>query len=148
MKLLYAEDEPALSEAMEEAQMQNITFDVHMDPDILMQANKDSFRQMLMVLLDNALKYTPGNGRIHFTVEKNGKHMQIIEENTCDPSLEPDTERLFERFYRGDAARTQSKDSSGYGIGLSAARAICENFGGTLTAEYSSENTIRFVAKI
>ena len=74
--------------------------------------------------------------------------MQIIEENTCDPSLEPDTERLFERFYRGDAARTQSKDSSGYGIGLSAARAICENFGGTLTAEYSSENTIRFVAKI
>lgn len=133
---------------IEEAQIRNVRFDVGMDNDIHMQANKDSFRQMLMVLLDNALKYTPDNGHIHFAVEKNGKHIQIIEENTCDPSLEPDTERLFERFYRGDSARTQSKDSSGYGIGLSAARAICENFGGKLTAEYSSENTIRFIAKI
>ena len=133
---------------IEEAQMRNIVFDVGMGTDIFMQANKDSFRQMLMVLLDNALKYTPDNGRIHLIVERNGKHIQIIEENTCDPSLEPDTERLFERFYRGDAARTQSKDSSGYGIGLSAARAICENFGGKLNAEYSSEDTIRFIAKI
>ena len=133
---------------MEEAQMRNITFDVRMDGDIVMQVNKDSFRQMLMVLLDNALKYTPDNGCIRFTIEKNGKHVQIIEENTCDPSLEPDTERLFERFYRGDVARTQAKDSSGYGIGLSAARAICENFGGKLNAEYSSEDTIRFIAKI
>ena len=133
---------------IEEAQMRNITFDVRMDGDIVMQVNKDSFRQMLMVLLDNALKYTPDNGCIHFTIEKNGKFVQIIEENTCDPSLEPDTERLFERFYRGDAARTQAKDSSGYGIGLSAARAICENFGGKLNAEYSSEDTIRFIAKI
>lgn len=132
---------------IEEAQIRNVTFDVGMDNDIHMQANKDSFRQMLMVLLDNALKYTPDNGHIHFVVEKNGKHIQIIEENTCDPSLEPDTERLFERFYRGDAARTQTKDTSGYGIGLSAARAICENFGGKLTAEYSSEESIRFIAK-
>ena len=133
---------------VEEAQMRNIAFQVQIEPDVVIQVNKDSFRQMLMVLLDNALKYTPDNGTIHFTIEKNGKHVQITEENTCDPSLEPDIERLFERFYRGDAARTQSKDSSGYGIGLSAARAICENFGGKLNAEYSSEDTIRFIAII
>jgi signal transduction histidine kinase len=75
---------------------------------------------------------------------RNGRHIQIIEENTCDASLEPDPERLFERFYRGDAARTQSKEFSGYGIGLSAARTICENFGGKLTAEYPSAERIRF----
>lgn len=132
---------------VDEVKTRNIVFHVQIEPDVVMQVNKDGFRQMLMVLLDNALKYTSDNGCIRLAVERNGKHIQIIEENTCDPTLEPDTERLFERFYRGDTARTQAKDSSGYGIGLSAARAICENFGGKLTAEYSSDESIRFIAK-
>lgn len=131
----------------EEAQMRNLKFHVQIEPDIVIQTNKDSFRQMLTILLDNALKYTLDNGSVHLLLAKDGKHIQIVEENTCDPSLEPNPERMFERFYRGDTARTQKKDSSGYGIGLSAARAICENFGGKLTAEYSSSESIRFIAK-
>ena len=132
----------------EESLTRNIHFDINIEPDIVIQTHKDSFRQMLMILLDNAIKYTPGNGKIHVSIAKSGKHILIIEENTCDPSLEPDVERLFERFYRGDAARTQTKDTSGYGIGLSAARAICENFGGKLTAEYTSNESICFTAKL
>ena len=131
---------------IEDAQAHNLRFDVQIEPDIVIQTNKDSFRQMLTVLLDNAIKYTPDGGSVRLSLARDGRHIQIIEENTCDPSLEPDPERLFERFYRGDAARTQ-KESSGYGIGLSAARAICENFGGKLTAEYSSADSIRFTAR-
>ena len=130
----------------EDAQARNLRFTVQIEPDIVIQTNKDSFRQMLTVLLDNAIKYTPDSGSVRLSLARDGRHIQIIEENTCDPSLEPDPERLFERFYRGDAARTQ-KESSGYGIGLSAARAICENFGGKLTAEYSSADSIRFTAR-
>ena len=130
----------------EDAQARNLRFTVQIEPDIVIQTNKDSFRQMLTVLLDNAIKYTPDGGFVRLSLARDGRHIQIIEENTCDPSLEPDPERLFERFYRGDAARTQ-KESSGYGIGLSAARAICENFGGKLTAEYSSADSIRFTAR-
>ena len=132
----------------EDAQARNLRFTVQIEPDIVIQTNKDSFRQMLTVLLDNAIKYTPDGGFVRLSLARDGRHIQIIEENTCDPSLEPDLERLFERFYRGDAARTQKKESSGYGIGLSAARAICENFGGKLTAEYSSAESIRFTARI
>ncbi len=132
---------------MEDAQARNIRFTVQIEPDIVIQTNKDSFRQMLTVLLDNAIKYTPDSGSVRLSLARDGRHIQIIEENTCDPSLEPDPERLFERFYRGDAARTQKKNSSGYGIGLSAARAICENFGGKLTAEYPSADSIRFTAR-
>ncbi|WP_281692711.1 sensor histidine kinase [Agathobaculum desmolans] len=132
---------------MEDAQARNLRFHVHIEPDIVIQTNKDSFRQMLTILLDNALKYTPDDGYIRLSLARDGRHVLIIEENTCDPSLEPDSERLFERFYRGDAARTQRKESSGYGIGLSAARAICENFGGKMTAEYSSAESIRFTAR-
>ena len=131
----------------EDAQARNLRFHVHIEPDVIMQTNKDSFRQMLTILLDNALKYTLDGGSIYLSLARDGRHIQISEENTCDPSLEPNPERLFERFYRGDAARTQKKDSSGYGIGLSAARAICENFGGRLTAEYSSADSIRFTAR-
>lgn len=131
----------------EDAQARNLHFNVQIEPDITIQTNNDSFRQMLTILFDNALKYTPDNGYIYLSLTSNGRHIQIIEENTCDPSLEPDPERLFERFYRGDSARTQGKDSSGYGIGLSAARAICENFGGKLTAEYPSAESIRFTAR-
>ena len=132
----------------EDAQTRNLRFTVQLEPDIVIQTNKDSFRQMLTVLLDNAIKYTPDGGSVHLSLARNGRHIQIIEENTCDPSLEPDPERLFERFYRGDTARTQKKDSYGYGIGLSAARAICENFGGTLIAEYTSAERIRFTARL
>ena len=132
----------------EEAQARNLHFHVQIEPDIVIQTNKDSFRQMLTILLDNALKYTPDGGNIRLSLARDGRHIQIITENTCDPSLEPDPERLFERFYRGDTARTQKKETSGYGIGLSAARAICENFGGTLTAEYSSAENIRFTARL
>lgn len=131
----------------EDAQVRNLRFHVHIEPDIVIQTNQDSFRQVLTILLDNAFKYTPDSGDIRLSLTRNGRKIQIIEENTCDSSLEPEPERMFERFYRGDAARTQKKESSGYGIGLSAARAICENFGGKLTAEYPSAGSIRFTAR-
>jgi len=131
---------------VEEAQKRGISFSAQLEPELISQTNRDSFRQMLSILLDNALKYTPDDGYISLSILREGKHIKIIEENTCDPSLEPDPERLFERFYRGDAARTQQKDSTGYGIGLSAARAICENFGGNLKAEYPNAESIRFTA--
>lgn len=131
----------------EEAQTKHFSFQTHIEPNIVSHTNADSFRQMLSILLDNALKYTVENGRISLYMTRSGKHIQIVTENNCDTSLEPNPERLFERFYRGDFARTQNNESSGYGIGLSAARAICENFGGKLWAEYPDAQTIRFTAK-
>lgn len=130
------------------AAARKISFCVQVEPEVIIQTNKESFRQMLTLLLDNAVKYTPEGGTIRFTLKKHGKHMQIMEENICAPSHETDPEQLFERFYRGDSARTQDKDSFGYGIGLSAARAICENFGGKLTAEYLTDDKIRFTATL
>ena len=132
---------------IEEAQMRNLQFSVQIAPEIMMKTNKDSFCQLITILLDNAIKYTLPGGNISFSLTKERKHIQIIAENSCDTSLESNPERLFERFYRGDTARTQEKESSGYGIGLSAARAICENFGGRLTAEYSSDYSICFKAR-
>ncbi len=125
----------------------NIEFSAVVQPDLFMQVHRDSFIQMMSVLLDNAAKYTPNGGMVRMTACRNSGHVEILEENTCDAPDHYDAEPLFERFYRGSSARTQDSNAAGYGIGLSAARAIAENFGGTLKAEYTKNGTIRFIAK-
>jgi len=135
---------PAYKDA---AESRNITFTAQIGPEIRMQTNRDLFTQLVTVLLDNVVKYTPDGGTIVLTLKKEKNHIVLEEENTCPASHDPNPERLFERFYRGDDARTQDSTSSGYGIGLSAARAIAETFGGKLTAEYPSAEKIRFTAR-
>lgn len=135
--------------AYEEAILQRrLVFSADIQPDIMMQVHADTFAQMLSVLLDNAVKYTPEEGQIRVAFYRIGERIELVEENTCHASDRGDPERLFERFYRGDPARTQDHGGvSGYGIGLSAARAIAEAFGGTLKATYMKEGTIRFTAR-
>ncbi len=124
----------------------HISLSTNIQPCIYMQVHRDTFMQMISLLLDNAVKYTPEGGTIQISVTDEAGHIWIVEENTCEPLSGIDPERLFERFYRGDSARTQSGTSSGYGIGLSAARAIAETFGGKLTADYPETGKIRFTA--
>lgn len=91
------------------------------------------------MLLDNAVQYTPAGGQIQvvLTREKGGIALQV--ENSAVAPPEADLERLFDRFYRGDPARTQR--SGGYGIGLSATRAVAEAHGGVVTARYDGPRT-------
>lgn len=84
---------------------------------------------------------------ICFSVTHENGHVEIVEENTCEASGGSDPERFFERFYRGNSARTQDGTASGYGIGLSAARSIAEAFGGTLMVAYPKAGMIRFTAR-
>lgn len=125
-----------------------ITLCAEIQPHIFMQVHRDTFSQMISVLLDNAVKYTGEGGTIHFSVTNDNGYIEIAEDNPCEMPPNADPERLFERFYRGDGARTQDNTSSGYGIGLSAARAIAETFGGKLTADYPDAGTIRFIARL
>lgn len=130
----------------ESANEKGISLFSDIDDGIFLKVNSDMFSQMLSMLADNAIKYTPEGGFISFTLHLDGKCVEIAEENTCDRPMVENPERLFERFYREDAARTQENGHSGYGIGLSAARGIAESFGGTLKAKYT-EKGIRFTAR-
>ena len=64
--------------------------------------------------------------------------------NSLDELPQVSPEKLFDRFYRADIARTQS--SGGYGIGLSVAQAIVQNHGGKRTAQYCADREICFAA--
>jgi len=87
-------------------------------------------RQALLILLDNALTYTPDNGSITVSVARQGGHARLRVRDS-GPGIAPeDLPHLFERFYRADKAR----GSVGSGLGLSIGRWIAETHGGHITA--------------
>ena len=120
-----------------------IRLELAIDAGLRLKADKGQIAQLISILLDNALKYTPQEGEIRITLKRREKRICLTAENSCEQLPDVPPERLFERFYRGDKARTQS--SGGYGIGLSVAKAVVEANGGKICAEYDQSSHIRFV---
>ncbi|MBE5775230.1 MAG: GHKL domain-containing protein [Clostridiales bacterium] len=115
-------------------------------PGVTCRSDEESLRRLISILMDNAVKYTPDGGSITFTLKKNGHNILIETRNTCAPIDKKHLPRLFERFYRVDAARTQS--SGGYGIGLSIAREIVHKHHGKISAACPSADTIVFTVTL
>lgn len=98
-----------------------ISLDV--DDNIEYEGDLESVKIILNVLLDNAVKYTPKNGKISITLKGDVRPTLVIE-NTG--SLIPDQEsnKIFERFYRGDNSR--SRETGGSGLGLAIAKSVAD----------------------
>lgn len=136
----------ALDLHRESFEQKSIVLSVQLQPGVTLRGNRDSVMQMVSVLLDNAAKYTEEGGAVAISLQKEEGKVCLRVSNPCRQPPE-ELERLFDRFYRGDAARTQS--SGGYGIGLSAARAIAQSHGGNVRADYDEkEHVITFTATI
>ena len=114
--------------------------------EIRLKGNREYLQQMIHMLLDNAVQYTNEGGEIRISVEQKRRRARLLFANTVENLPDCAPENLFDRFYRGNSARTQS--SGGYGIGLSAARAIAEMHQGSISAEYADGNTIRFIVEL
>ncbi len=140
--------EEILAPYQDTAANRGLRMDTRIEKNITAQSNRESLVKLISILMDNAIKYTDDGGDIRFELKKDQSHLLISEENTCNTHETENPEQLFERFYRGDAARTQQNTRSGYGVGLSIAKMICENLGGTMTAEYPAADRIRFTAKL
>ena len=112
---------------------------------LTMTGNRAAVQQMVSILLDNAVKYTPEGGSITLSASRSGKKNIISVTNTCEHTEKIDVTRLFDRFYRAD--ESHSSAVGGTGIGLSIARATAEAHGGEITAE-TDNNTITFCIKI
>ena len=92
-----------------------------------------AFREILQNLLDNALRYTAPGGRVHLTAAVAGSEMVLSVEDTGIGIPKVDQDRIFERFYRADAAR--SRESGGTGLGLSIVKHLVEAHGGRIRVE-------------
>ena len=98
--------------------------------------------EVLQNLLDNALQYTPSGGQIEVKARSNGHDVTFTVIDTGIGIPESDLERIFERFYRVDAAR--SREAGGTGLGLAIARHIVEAHGGRIWVESAIGQGSRF----
>jgi two-component system phosphate regulon sensor histidine kinase PhoR len=103
----------------------------------------ESLRQIISNLVDNAVKYTPAGGKVDVSVETSEKTV-IIEVKDTGIGIPPESrDRVFERFYRVDAAR--SREMGGTGLGLSIVRHLVESMGGSVsvTSQVGAGSTFR-----
>ena len=94
--------------------------------------DRDRLKQVFINLLANAVKYTPPGGTVFLAIKKVGEQVQTVIEDTGPGIPANDLPHIFERFYRGDKARTRSVDGSSFGLGLSIAYWIIKNHNGRI----------------
>ncbi len=115
-------------------------FSCHIHPLLSLKGDEKAVQQLVSILLDNALKYSPAGGSIFLGLERQGRFARLVVENTVAGALEKEQlRRLFDRFYRGD----QSRSSQGYGIGLSVAKAITEAHRGKISVHVPEKDKLR-----
>ena len=110
-------------------------------PDVAVTGDGDKLRQLVGVLLDNAIKYGRAGGTITLTLRRTDRQARLTVSNPGAPIPPEQLGRLFERFYRADASRGEQ---SGFGLGLPIAAAIASEHKGTLKAE-SDQVSTRFL---
>ena len=112
---------------------------------ITYRGDEYAVRQLVSILLDNAVKYAVPDTPITVSLEKSWRGVTLRTKNYCDPALSSETGKLFDRFYRADPSRSAA--GSGFGIGLSIARGIAEGHHGTITAKCTG-GLIEFTAEL
>jgi signal transduction histidine kinase len=100
--------------------------------------NSDALKQLVWILVDNAVKFTPDGGhvRLGLTSENGHVHLTVADEGPGIP--EADRERIFQRFYQADPARA----SDGSGLGLAIAQWIAVEHGGTISAHNGERGAV------
>jgi two-component system phosphate regulon sensor histidine kinase PhoR len=125
---------PCMEIARIKAEQKNLTLGAEYGGDLpMLFGDVYAFREILQNLLDNALRYTAPGGRIQVTAAVEGSEMVLSVEDTGIGIPKADQERIFERFYRADAAR--SRESGGTGLGLSIVKHLVEAHGGRIRVE-------------
>jgi two-component system OmpR family sensor kinase len=100
--------------------------------------NEDALRILFNNLVDNALRYTPGGGRVSAAVVLDRDTVQVIVEDTGPGIAEEERERVFDRFYRG-----RSADATGTGLGLAIVSQVAEMHRGSVTLEAADSGGLR-----
>lgn len=151
LTLARAEDEQAaevfaetdLSEMLKHAVMvieplafeRGVTLDAHIQPGIAAVCSQTHIRQMMMILLDNAIKYAGGEKRVTVTLSGRPGRCSLRVTNTGTPIPADALPHVFDRFYRVDAGRA----GGGFGLGLAIAKRIAQMHRGAIRVESSAE---------
>ena len=129
------------SRAMQKRQ----TFTGEIERDLTLHGDEKAIRQLVSILLDNAVKYAPEDGVIRLRLARQGKFAALsVWNTTATPIPRESLDKLFDRFYRTDPSR--SSETGGHGIGLSIAKAVVGAHRGKISAETDDGQSLRITA--
>ena len=110
---------------------QGLTLESDIEPGLRVSGSAAHLRQVLGILLDNAMKYSPAGSTVRVRLTRQGNTVLLTAENPGGPLSREECQNIFRRFYRTDKART----GGGYGLGLPIAQGIVSDHGGKIWAE-------------
>lgn len=143
---LLSEFETKFAPVLEEAEL-NFSVEYKTGPLPTVMGNPDRVEQIIVILLDNAKKYTPAGGSITISTEFNDQTDQVFVSvsDTGQGIHEYDIDHIFDRFFKADRARGKK----GTGLGLAIARELLSYMGETITvqSEYGEGTTFTFTLK-
>ncbi|MCD7982216.1 MAG: HAMP domain-containing histidine kinase [Clostridiales bacterium] len=122
------------------AKTQEKTLTGEIEPGITVHGDEKALRQLISVLLDNAMKYSDPGGRITITLEKQKNQIRLRVYNTTEYISREHLKHLFDRFYRTDQSR--NSETGGYGLGLSIAAAAVSSHKGKISASTEDEKSL------
>ena len=108
-----------------------LRLDTDIEPGVGLSGNEQQIKQLISILLDNAVKYTEPGKMIQLRLKKEQNQAELSVYNEGASIRAEEKNHLFERFYRVDPSRSQP----GYGLGLSIAKMIAENHHGKITVD-------------
>jgi signal transduction histidine kinase len=113
---------------------------------LFVRGDPDAIRQLIVILLDNALRYTGEDGRVHVQTAADGNSALITVHDTGIGIREESLPHVFERFYRADDAR--NRESGGSGLGLAIARELVSQHGGKISVESAKGVGTTFIVRL
>ena len=116
------------------------------EPNIIVKSDAERIKQVVTILLDNAVKYTNEKGEIDISLVKSKRHVTFSIKNSGKGIAKKDLPKIFDRFYRIDPSRAQG--TGGYGLGLSIAKTIMDRLGGEIYAVSVENEYTTFTFKI
>lgn len=114
-------------------------FSYEVTPDVWVVGNEGQLKQLVTILLDNANKYSKGEGNITLRLQNNGKHCTLTVANDSEQLSEEQLSHLFDRFYTVDNSR--NKNNGGNGLGLNIAQVICQTHNGSIRVSCENGRT-------
>lgn len=122
-----------------------LTLESSVAPGVEVMGDGEELRRLCAILVDNACKYCGPGGTVTVRLER-GEGAALTVHNTGEPIPAEAQAHLFERFYRADAART--RETGGYGLGLSIAAAIAERHGGKIAVRSAAGEGTAFTVTL
>ena len=122
------------------------TLDMEIPDGIDCVGDEEMIKQLAVILLSNALKYSDEHGVIRISLAARGKQRELRVFNTGNPISKEDQEHIFDRFWRADAAH--GRETGGHGLGLAIAKTIVEAHRGKITVESREGEGTTFLVTI